>query len=371
MKMKKIPIFIVMIGALFVAGCGDDDTEMTNSQPIIDRVIVPEEVKAGEKVKLDVVAHDADGDKLTYNWKVSEGTVNAAGVWTVPAEATRATVLVHVSDSINSSVASSKISVEIVPPSGPIVPKGMVSIPAGEFQMGSNDPGQTAKNNEQPVHTVYVDAFFMDEHEVTNLEYKQFVVANPSWKKDRIDEKFHTGNYLKHWEGNAYPQGKTRHPVVSVSWYAAMAYAAWMKKRLPTEAEWEYAARGGLAGKKYPWGDVPDTGKANYTSGNPGDTTPVGEYPPNGYGLHDMTGNVTEWCLDKYDKDFYSRSPRENPLSGADNVNWFISNFTRVETDRVVRDGSSHNDPMWLRISFRRSGSPSDSFGGFRCARAQ
>ena len=100
MKMKKnamLSMFIMMIAALFVAGCGDDDdTEMTNSQPIIDRVIVPESIKAGETVKLEVVAHDADGDKLTYNWEVSEGTVDAAGVWTVPAEATGATVLVHV-----------------------------------------------------------------------------------------------------------------------------------------------------------------------------------------------------------------------------------------------------------------------------------
>ena len=93
MKMKKnamFSMFIMIIAALFVAGCGsdDDDTEMTNSQPVIDRVIVPQEIKAGETVKLEVVAHDADGDKLTYKWEVSEGTVDAAGVWTVPAEAT-------------------------------------------------------------------------------------------------------------------------------------------------------------------------------------------------------------------------------------------------------------------------------------------
>ena len=135
---EKISMLIVMIGALFVAGCGgdDDDTEMTNSQPIIDRVIVPEEVKAGEKVKLEIIAHDADGDKLTYNWEVSEGTVDAVGVWSVPAEATSAIVFVHVSDGVNTSVASSKISVEIVAPpdpSKPMVPKGLVSIPAGEF----------------------------------------------------------------------------------------------------------------------------------------------------------------------------------------------------------------------------------------------
>ena len=370
-------MFIVMIGALFVAGWGgdDDDTEMTNSQPIIDRVIVPEEVKAGQKVKLEVVAHDADGDGLTYNWEVSEGTVDVVGVWTVPAEATSAIVFVHVSDGVNTSVASSKISVEIVAPSKPIVPKGMVSIPAGEFQMGSNAP--EALNHEQPVHTVYVDAFFMDEHEVTNLEYQKFVLANPRWQRDQIDSKFHDGDYLTLWRGRRgteKPKEKADHPVVYVSWYAAMAYAAWVGKRLPTEAEWEYAARDGLSGKKYPWGDVFDRGKANF--GNIiGDTTAVGKYPPNGYGLYDMAGNVWEWCLDEYNKDFYSMSPRENPLSGANSVDWVTNNFTDVKSNRVLRGGSwSRFEGFFpLSVAFRRWKKPSftSDYFGFRCARSQ
>ena len=392
MKMKKnamLSMFIVMIAALFVAGCGsdDDDTEMTNSQPVIDRVIVPEEVKAGETVKLEVVANDADGDKLTYKWEVSEGTVDAAGVWTVPAEATNATVLVHVNDGVNTSVESSKISVEIVvppDPSKPVVPEGMVLIPAGEFQMGSNDP--KAQNNEQPVHTVYVDAFFMDEHEVTNLEYQTFVLANPKWQRDKIHSKFHDGEYLKLWRGtrgNDYPKDKADHPVVHVSWYAAMAYAGWIGKRLPTEAEWEYAARGGLDGKKYPWGDAinhhdvwgefVDPDRANF--GFIRDTTAVGKYPPNGYGLYDMAGNVYEWCLDEYNKDFYSISPRENPISSANSVDWVINNFTSVTTDRVLRGGSWSGSlgTRSLRVAFRRWNKPSftsENFG-FRCARSQ
>ena len=390
MKMKKISMFIVMIGALFVAGCGgdnDDDTEMTNSQPTIDRVIVPQEVKAGQKVKLEVVAHDADGDKLTYKWEVSEGTVDAVGVWTVPAEATTATVLVHVGDGVNSAVASSKISVEIVAPpdpSNPVALEGMVPIPAGEFQMGGTDP--EALNHEQPVHTVYLDAFFMDEHEVTNLEYQTFVLANPQWQREQIDSEFHDGDYLKLWRGkrgNDYPKGKADHPVVYVSWYAAMAYADWVGKRLPTEAEWEYAARGGLEGKKYTWGDdartVPGWGWGDLIDpdrANAGaDTTAVGKYPPNGYGLYDMTGNVYEWCLDEYNKDFYAMSPRENPLSGANSVDWIINNFTDVTTDRVLRGGSwgGLGGHSRLRVAFRRWKKPlftSEKFG-FRCARSQ
>ena len=290
---SAFPVYILLIiGLLSVAGRGDDgddDTEIANSQPVIDRVIVPE---------------------------------------------------------------------------------GMVSIPASEFQMGSNDP--EADNDEQPVHTVSIDAFFMDKYEVTNLEYQQFVLANPDWQKDRIDGGFHDGRYLKHWTGNEYPSGKADHPVVYVSWYAAMAYAQWTGKRLPTEAEWEYAARGGLSGKKYPWGDGIDSSKANYDR-NVKDTTAVGKYPPNKYGLYDMAGNVWEWCLDEYNEDFYFSSPRNNPLSGANSLNWVMNNFTSVKTARVLRGGSWSYTPGYLRVASR--GWPAPAFtvniGGFRCARAQ
>ena len=252
----------------------------------------------------------------------------------------------------------------------PTPPEGMVLIPAGEFEMGSNDP--EASNDEQPVHTVYVDAFYIDKYEVTNLEYQQFVLANPRWGKDRIDREFHDGNYLNHWNGNDYPDGKSDHPVVYVSWYAAMAYAGWAGKRLPTEAEWERAARGGLAGKKYPGGDVIDPGGANY-GGNVGDTTAVGKYLPNGYGLYDMAGNVWEWCLDEYNADFYLNSPRENPIFGANSVDEIINDFTNVTTYRVLRGGSWGADPNYVRVAARVRDIPAFTVSndGFRCARAQ
>ena len=374
-------VSLLIIALLCVAGCGEEEPpEITNSQPVIDRVIVPEEVNAGETVKLEVVAHDVDGDSLTYTWEVSGGTVDSGGLWSVPSEATSATVMVHVSDGANPPVASPKSSVTIIkkvvpPPTTPTppppsAPEGMVLIPAGEFQMGSNAP--EAQNDEQPVHTVYVDAFFMDKYEVTNLDYKKFVLANPRWQKDRIDRDFHGGTYLKHWSGNDYPGGKANHPVVYVSWYAAVAYSKWAGKRLPTEAEWEYAARGGLSGKAYPWGDVIDSGKANYDK-NVGDTTAVGKYPANGYGLYDMAGNVWEWCLDEYNKDFYFSSPPRNPLSGANSPDWVISNFTGVKTPRVLRGGSWYSNPKNLRVANRDRPSPplTSNFNGFRCARAQ
>ena len=141
-------------------------------------------------------------------------------------------------------------------------PDGMVLIPAGEFDMGSNDA--EARKNEQPVRTVYVDAFYMDETEVTNAQYKEFLLENPQWQKGRVNAPFADNTYLYLWNGNNYPNGKGNHPVTYVSWYAAMAYAEWADKRLPTEAEWEYAARGGLKNKKYPNGNTITARDANF-----------------------------------------------------------------------------------------------------------
>ena len=160
---------------------------------------------------------------------------------------------------------------EIIPEPEPIIPEGMVLIPEGEFQMGSNDGN--ADNDEQPVHTVHLDAFYIDANEVTNGEFKDFVLANPAWQKDLIDDRFQDGNYLHDWNGNNYPLGQSDHPVRYVSWYAAMAYAVWVDKRLPTEAEWEKASRGGLKRKQYPWGNGINFNRANYGK-NIGETTP-------------------------------------------------------------------------------------------------
>jgi len=188
----------------------------------------------------------------------------------------------------------------------------MILIPAGEFLMGSNSYKGT-----KPVHTVYLDAFYMDKYEITNAQFKRFLMANPPWRKSgRLDRRYQHRDYLRDWDGLDYPAGKADHPVVYVSWYAAAAYAQWAGKRLPTEAEWEKAARGGLVGKKYPWGNGRDRDwgvnrdKANcYRTGRRDKwffTAPVGSFPPNGYGLYDMAGNVWEWCADEFNSDYYS-----------------------------------------------------------------
>ncbi len=224
----------------------------------------------------------------------------------------------------------------------------MVLIPAGEFQMGSND-----YDDEKPVHTVYLDAFYMDVYEVTNAQYKKFMRATghpaPSYWND--------ANY------NAPDQ-----PVVGVTWYDAAAYCQWAGKRLPTEAEWEKAARGGLVGKKYPWGDAIDSSQANYNR-NVGRPTPVDKYPPNGYGLYDMSGNVWEWCMDAYDSGFYGKGPKNNPVAGG--IISFVNNsFTNVKNLRVCRGGSWYNNPRFVRVANRDNYDPTGTYPyiGFRCA---
>lgn len=256
----------------------------------------------------------------------------------------------------------------------PSPPKGMVLVPAGEFQMGSNDVQD--RGDAQPVRTVYVDAFYIDETEVTNVQYKAFLLENPQWQKGRVNAEFVNTNYLKHWNGNNYPTGRGNHPVVYVSWYAAVAYAEWSGKRLPTEAEWEYAARGGLAGKKYSHGNTITPRDANYGQ-NVRDTTPVRKYPANGYKLYDMTGNVSEWCLDVYEADFYATFPRDgvarNPLSDANSVDKLMNNFTEVnrQKPRILRGGTWVNSAYFVRVACRDGVLPWFTFYsyGFRCVK--
>jgi iron(II)-dependent oxidoreductase len=211
-----------------------------------------------------------------------------------------------------------------------------IFIPGGKFFMGAAD----GDSDEEPVHEVSVASFYMDVHEVTNAQYKVFAEATsrplpPFWQPefDKPDE-----------------------PVVGVSWDDAQVYAAWAGKRLPTEAEWEYAARGGMAGQKYFWGDTPDKRFANYGSFG---IVQVKKFAPNPYGLHDMTGNVWEWCSDWYAPDFYAVSPDAEvtgPVAGA---------------LKVLRGGAWYCGPDEVRSANRFYSAPdARSYTvGFRCVR--
>jgi formylglycine-generating enzyme required for sulfatase activity len=254
----------------------------------------------------------------------------------------------------------------------------MVRVPAGTFEMGTSletidvryghlSPRlRDVLRSETPRRRVTVEAFYLDAHEVTNRQFAEFVAASPSWSKDRIEPRFHNGDYLKDWIGDRYPNGKEDHPVVYVSWYAAMAYAAWAGKRLPTEAEWEYAARGGLPDAEYPWGNAPATpARANFSDSGHGAAVAGGGYPPNGLGLFDMAGNVWEYCLDAWRDRYDAAWPAGESGGTALTANW-----RDVSARRVIRGGSWGGVAMNLRVAYRDSHPPGGAGAhvGFRCA---
>jgi len=256
----------------------------------------------------------------------------------------------------------------------------MVKIRGGTFQMGidaAQIPGLVKTFNihapqlfrdEVPRHSVTLDDFYIDEYLVTNTQFKVFTDANPEWQPDRIRSELHNGTYLNHWADSATFTTKANHPVVNVSWYAAVAYCRWAGKRLPTEAEWEYAARGGLD-TLFPWGNQPvDRTRANFSGSGLGTTSPVGTYAANGYGLFDMAGNVWEFLGDEWKP--YPATPQKDPVAGGD---LFLDGtaFLTVKTRRVIRGGSFAGEPVNYWVEYRDSHPPDGAreFVGFRCAK--
>jgi formylglycine-generating enzyme required for sulfatase activity len=214
----------------------------------------------------------------------------------------------------------------------------MVSIPAGEFWMGRaefqylvdrNNEIERDRLDDGPAHKVYLKSFYMDKYEVTNEEYARFTdttAATPPW----------------YWPHGKVPKGEEQRPVYNVSWAEATAYCSWAGKRLPTEAEWERAARGGLERKRFPWGD--DEAIRNKAHlGFPWGPTKVGSFPPNDYGLYDMIGNVWEWTNDWYNRDYYAVSPDRNPEG------------PKTGTYKVIRGAgwTDGDDPRNLMVSHR------------------
>lgn len=256
----------------------------------------------------------------------------------------------------------------------------MVLVRGGDIQVGidTSEIPRFEKNfdihipqlfqDEVPKHRVILDDFYLDKYLVTTAQFKRFTDANPEWQPDRIPPELDTGTYLKHWKTPDTLTSKADHPVVNVNWYSAVAYCRWAGKRLPSEAEWEYAARGGL-NALFPWGNEPVDGtRANYSGSHLNTTSPVGTYPANRYGLFDMAGNVWQFLADEWQP--YPSTPQKNPVAGG---NPFLGGtaFLQVKTRRVIRGGSFDGAPVNLWVEYRDSHPPTGSrdFVGFRCAK--
>ena len=359
-----------------------DETEIRNLVEVAHKKLYSASLKAGARPR-------ADG-KTEAQWRT---LLNQARDVLIDAEM-RQLYITSLQDNDTSSLQSVSDVIESTPEqtlavvseheelSIPIKEEdGMVLIPSGTFQMGSEE--FVAYLDEKPVHSVHLDGYYIDKYPVTNAQYKDFVNANPEWGKPAkwydprirdnlgIPRKYHDGEYLKNWNLGNFPRGEEDHPVTWVSWYGAMAYARWVGKRLPTEAEWEKAARGGLTGEKYPWGETIDSTYVNYDAWV-GKTTAVGQYPANGYGLYDVVGNVYEWCLDKWDRNFYARSPQNNPISG-DSIVGTVNNFTEIRSSRILRGGSCVSTPQNVRVAYRSRNTPKYTCYsiGFRCVMSE
>ncbi len=267
-------------------------------------------------------------------------------------------------------------AVALAAPSAP-TPQAIVAgarpIPAGTFTMGGSKTDEDAR----PAHRVKLGAYAIGAHEVTNAEYKAFVdathhatpAADPLPAVVGADRAamFHHFADRYVWKNGTYPAGQADHPVVLVRWSDAAAFCAWLSQatgrhvRLPTEAQWERAARGGLEGKPYAWGDGLGLSHANYLENDAaketGGTRSVGRYAPNGFGLYDMNGNVWEWVADWYQAHYYASSPATDPRGPV------------TGTMRIVRGGAWVDpDPALLDLSHRHD-VPPDTFPysiGFR-----
>jgi sulfatase modifying factor 1 len=212
-------------------------------------------------------------------------------------------------------------------------------------------------DNERPVHKVYLDAYYIDKYEVSNAKYKEFVDAT-GYPVPYVDA-YWAEPY--NWRNKTYPPGKGDHPVVLVSWYDAAAYAKWAGKRLPTEAEWEKAARGS-DGRAWPWGNTWDVDNCNMRESFINSTVPVHQFEKgkSPYGCFNMAGNAMEWVADWYKDNYYSHTPSKNPtgpMSGA---------------SKVARGGAwDSNINLYTRTDYRAYLMPTEKKAslGFRCAR--
>jgi formylglycine-generating enzyme required for sulfatase activity len=422
MTAKSIIPAFALVMALFPVLC------FANSAPNVSNVTVSQRTDGSKLVDIRYNLSDADGDKCTISVQVSS---DGGSTWTVPAVTFTGAIGSNISAGTGKLIIwdcgvdlpgdyGTNYKVKVTADDGylPPVPGDMVSIPAGTFQMG--DSFSEGSSNERPVHTVTLDSFYMGKYDITNSQYRAFLESALSQGLITVT----SGVVYKTGSGTSYPYCDTstsstysqivysggvfsvrtkggrsmvNDPMVQVSWYGSVAYCNWRSQqegkeqcynlstwncdfakhgyRLATEAEWEYAARGGLSGKRFPWGDTITHSQANYYSSSSYSydisptrgyhptwsadgiypyTSPVSSFAANGYGLYDMAGNVWEWCNDWYGS--YSSSPQTNPTGPTSG------------SYRVLRGGGWIYGAYVCRVAYRGSDGPSGRIyiSGFR-----
>jgi len=410
---------------------------LANSVPQVKDVAAAQRTDGSGIVDVWYTLEDADGDRCTVTFEVSD---DAGSTWGVPATVFLSPGALgpdvtpgrwHIlwnSQSDLPGAFGTTYQVRITADDGQTtVPPGMVLIPGGTFQMG--DSFGEVPFDERPVHTVTLSAFYMGRHEITNGQYCEFLNSALGQGLITVSSGSTPGRVYQFGSGTSYlycytsggninsqiaysegtfavrtkgGRGMADDPIVEVSWYGAVAYCNWRSLQegrepcydltngtcdfnrngyhLPTEAQWECAARGGLSGRRFPWGDTISHSQANYVSSDAFNydisptrgyhptwndgiwpyTSPVGSFAANGYGLYDMTGNAGEWCHDWYGLG-YDYRPQTNPTGPSEGAG------------RVYRGGFWSAPALWCRVSYRYYLTPGSCYEylGFRVCMEQ
>ncbi len=360
-----ILIMIMIMGLLFAA------------DPVVENVRLEQRTDGSLTADIYYDVTDADGDTLIISLKASDDN---GATWELPCD--------HVTGDVGDSVLSGtnkhivwdfladnpgvsgdgfQIRVTASDYNGP----EMVFVKGGTFNMGSTN----GQDDEKPVHTVTLDDFYMDKYEVTNFDYADFlnyalsdgliVLDNTRVKKDTLtlfnlgaedcQIAFQNGQFV-------VEDGKGNNPVIYVTWNGAKTFAEYLNKRLPTEAEWEYAARGGNQSQGYTYSGGNEMDVVGWFAQNSGNSSqPVGQKQANELGIYDMSGNVWEWCADRYDRDYYSTGPCENPYGPSDvnKTGRILRGGAWDEAMSKARPANRNRDKAWLGYKNR----------GFRCAK--
>ena len=367
-QINKIVLLLLLTATILLA---------QNNTPVVSNSRFLQRTDGSFKVDIYYDVNDADGDAMTVSILVS----NDGGVtWNFTATELTGDIGEGITSGTNKKIVwdfgvehpetfSDKFMIEISADDGVNtggIPGELVYVQGGTFEMGSNN----GDDDEKPIHSVTLNSFYIGKYEVTHKEYIEFlnskgVNSDGSYNGEEYIDMDDEDCAVGYSNGSFYFKGSScasteNTPVIEVTWYGAKAYCEWAGGRLPTEAEWEYAARGGNKSKGYKYSGSNNIDEVAWYNDNSGSKThEVGTKQPNELGIYDMTGNVWEWCNDWYDGSYYSISPNSNPQGPT------------TGSYRIVRGGSWYFSANSCRVAYRNDYVPRRSIGyiGFRLAK--